>query len=176
MTTSGPADIHQVQMQYLADEDRLLLRLNTHDKVEIRLLITRRYLKILWPNLTKALADSPGMQQYDQNTRRAAAAFEHQNVMSSADVSKQFKEEQQQLAWGEEALLLTKVAVRKSKEGVTILNLAGSRGNGMDIAQGSQVLHYIYKLILDSIGHTDWDLRLQDLSAGIEQFDPSKLN
>lgn len=45
LTTIGRMQIHQLQASYQADQDRILLRLNTHSGEEMRVWLTRRMLK-----------------------------------------------------------------------------------------------------------------------------------
>ena len=46
-------------MEYVAEEDRLLLRVQTVDHNEFLVWLTRRYVKQLWPLLVKLLERDP---------------------------------------------------------------------------------------------------------------------
>ena len=39
-----------LRLDYDAGEDRLVLRISTHDQTEVRLWLTRRFTKALWRN------------------------------------------------------------------------------------------------------------------------------
>lgn len=43
--------LHQITMSFLAEDDRLLMRVSTTDKNEFHFLLTRRFVNILWPAL-----------------------------------------------------------------------------------------------------------------------------
>ena len=51
--------LHQFNMEYVAEEDRLLLRVQTVDHNEFLVWLTRRYVKQLWPLLVKLLERDP---------------------------------------------------------------------------------------------------------------------
>ena len=50
-------NIHQLSVNYLQEQDRILLRINTSAGEELRLWLTRRLTLNLWPMLTKIVAD-----------------------------------------------------------------------------------------------------------------------
>ncbi len=56
LTTIIAMQIHQLQASYQADQDRILLRLNTHSGEEMRVWLTRRMLKGMLGHVQK-LAD-----------------------------------------------------------------------------------------------------------------------
>ena len=47
--------IHQLSVNYLAEQDRILMRVNTAASEEMRLWLTRRLMLGLWPLLSKLL-------------------------------------------------------------------------------------------------------------------------
>ena len=45
--------LHQLKVDYDAEQDRLLMMVATSESVELRLALTRRFVKLLWPLLVK---------------------------------------------------------------------------------------------------------------------------
>jgi hypothetical protein len=45
--------LHQLKVDYNAEQDRLLMLIATSDGVELRMWLTRRFVKLLWPLLVK---------------------------------------------------------------------------------------------------------------------------
>jgi len=43
--------LHQLKVDYDAEQDRLLMLVATNEGVELRLSLTRRFVKLLWPLL-----------------------------------------------------------------------------------------------------------------------------
>lgn len=51
-------NIHQMQMSYLTQEDRLILSINSQDKEEFRLFLTRRIIISFWDILNRTITHS----------------------------------------------------------------------------------------------------------------------
>ena len=45
--------LHQLKIDFNAEQDRLLMLVSTDDGAEVRMWITRRFVKLLWPLLVK---------------------------------------------------------------------------------------------------------------------------
>jgi hypothetical protein len=45
--------LHQLKVEYDAEQDRLIMLVATSEPVELRLALTRRFVKLLWPLLVK---------------------------------------------------------------------------------------------------------------------------
>ena len=43
--------LHQLKLDFIPEQDRLLLRVSTDTRLEVRLWLTRRILRLLWPLL-----------------------------------------------------------------------------------------------------------------------------
>src|ERR1700704_1586161 len=50
--------LHQLKVDYDAEQDRLLMLVATSEGVELRLALTRRFVKLLWPLLVKPAAEA----------------------------------------------------------------------------------------------------------------------
>ena len=86
--------LHQVHVEFAPAEDRILLKLNTMDREELRFWLTRKFVKTFWDTLQKLLAESgraaaqpdpalkKAMVELDQE--RAAPADWRHPVMSFA--------------------------------------------------------------------------------------------
>ena len=64
--------IHQLSVNYLAEQDRILMRVNTAASEEMRLWLTRRLMLGLWPLLTKLLTKHLLKLEADGAARREA--------------------------------------------------------------------------------------------------------
>ena len=51
--------LHQLKIDFNAEQDRLLMLVSTDDGAEVRMWLTRRFVKLLWPLLAKR-AEAPG--------------------------------------------------------------------------------------------------------------------
>jgi len=80
--------IHQLQVTYLMEHDRILVRLNTHCAEELRLWLTRRMVRNLFPHIigiTDALiSEQVADTHHDGVDRKALTQFKKQELLSKA--------------------------------------------------------------------------------------------
>ncbi len=109
--------IHQLSVTYLAEQDRILVRVNTAAAEEMRLWLTRRLMLGLWPLLGKLLTrhllklESAGtsLETADEGLKKMLADFRKEEFLKNADFETPYKQDQPQLPLGEEPLLVTDV-------------------------------------------------------------------
>ena len=53
--------LQQINVEYSAEQDRLLMRIGTSEGSEMRLSLTRRYVKLLWPLLVRLAEEHLGL-------------------------------------------------------------------------------------------------------------------
>lgn len=109
--------IHQLSVTYQAEQDRILVRINTAAAEEMRLWLTRRLLLGLWPLLSRLLtrhllrleAAGTSLDTADEDLRRMLAEFRKEEFLRDADFDTPYEENQAVLPLGEEPLLVTDV-------------------------------------------------------------------
>jgi hypothetical protein len=109
--------IHQLSVTYLAEQDRILVRINTASAEEMRLYLTRRLMLGLWPLLSKLLtrhllkleAAGTSLETADEDLKRMLAEFRKEEFLKDADFDTPYKENQSVLPLGEAPLLVTDV-------------------------------------------------------------------
>ncbi len=116
-------NIHQLSVNYLQEQDRILARVNTTDGAELRLWLTRRLTLGLMPLLQKLVTEhvakqealkSPGMSPTaaaDARTKEMLAEFKKEASLQKSDFKTPFKEQPAQLPLGAKPLLVTEVNV-----------------------------------------------------------------
>jgi hypothetical protein len=113
----GPMKIHQLSVTYLAEQDRILMRVNTAAAEEMRLWLTRRLMLGLWPLLSKLLtkhllkleAAGSSLETADEDLKKMLADFRKEEFLKHADFDTPYQDNQPQLPLGEEPLLVTDV-------------------------------------------------------------------
>ena len=111
--------IHQLSVNYLAEQDRILVRINTAASEEVRMWLTRRLMLGLWPLLTrlatkhllKLEAAGSSLEKADEDLRKMLADFRKEEFLREADFDTPYKEDQTTLPLGEDPLLVTDVDV-----------------------------------------------------------------
>lgn len=109
--------IHQLSVTYLAEQDRILVRVNTAAAEEMRLWLTRRLMLGLWPLLSKLLtkhllkleAAGTSLDTADEDLKKMLADFRKEEFLKNADFDTPYQENQSELPLGEEPLLVTDV-------------------------------------------------------------------
>ncbi|HVC12766.1 MAG TPA: hypothetical protein VNE59_14070, partial [Burkholderiales bacterium] len=71
--------LHQIKIDYHAEQDRILMLISTNEAVEVRAWLTRRYVMLLWPLLVKQAEEaSPRIStQANPEARKALLGLEH---------------------------------------------------------------------------------------------------
>lgn len=148
----------QIQVRYIQEEDRILMRMNSVAGEEFRFWLTRRFLLRLWPVLQEALLSSPAAKQYhDPASRQAIMAFEHERAQSKAAFDNPFRESDN-LPLGKEPLVVTKAGFRHQDNGSLQLALKNTADQGIDLTLGNDVLHLLCKLLDDAAQQSGWKL------------------
>lgn len=109
--------IHQLSVNYLAEQDRIFVRINTAASEEVRLWFTRRLMLGLWPLLSRLLTrhllqlESAGssLQAADDGLKKMLADFRKEQFLQEADFDTPYQEKQQALPLGPEPVLVTDV-------------------------------------------------------------------
>lgn len=167
-------DFHQVHIQYLPEEDRIVIKINSKKNEQFSIAFTRRFTRVFWPVLLDVLVSDPAFAAYDPTTKHVAAEFKHEKIMASADTQKPFQQENVSYPWGETPQLMAKAIVKKPTqgEGLMSIGLYANNNLGFEFPANHPFLHYLYKGFLDLEKATDWNLQLQDLNdrslAGLE--------
>jgi hypothetical protein len=153
------AKIEQIQIKFVPVEDRLLMRVAGDEGLEFRFWLTRRFVKMIWPALGKALHLSPGVQtQASPLAQREVLAFEHEKAVSDADFITPYKESPKTLPLGDAPILLSKMQLRRDQDGSFMMSLAPETGAGIDLAINDKLLHSVAELIANGAQLAQWEL------------------
>ena len=159
------SQISQIQIKFIATEDRLLLRVSSSAQQEFRFWLTARLVKMLYPALYDTLSKtSPVAAQSVPEAKREVVAFEHQQAVSKTDFKTNFKEVKQDFPLGDTPILVTKCQLRPNPDGNTVLALAPEQGQGIDINLSNELLHSFTKLLTDACKIAEWQLGAQTLA------------
>jgi hypothetical protein len=153
--------IHQIQIGFDEQEDRLLLRVSTTDGCEYRFWLTRRFTKQLWVLLLKMLEWDRAVQgQLDTATRHTVLEIQHEGYAQQGDFSRNFEERPHRMPLGEAPILLFQAKGIRRDQGLQVLNLHPRQGQGLDLTLDTRLLHILAKLLRDAAARTGWDVNL----------------
>lgn len=156
-------DIHQLQASYQADEDRILLRLNTHSGEEMRVWLTRRMLKGMLGHVQR-LADHLRAMR---NAAATADAEEDTSGTLDNDFESPFESsEQTVLPLGERPLLTTALHVSPDADNSLKVRFDevsdghSEPGRSMEITLGPELLVGFVQVIDAVLKVADWGITL----------------
>ena len=153
--------LHQLRLDYSAEQDRLLLRISTDDGKEVLLWLTRRCVNLMWPMLVEMAQSSPRIAlQSTPEARAALLGFEHEQALRGADFSRPYDETTRERPLGQEPLLVTRMQVGRDTEGNHVLSLAPAAERRVNVTLDDKLLHSFCRLLQKVVGDTDWDLTL----------------
>ena len=140
--------LHQITMSFLAEDDRLLMRVSTTDKNEFHFLLTRRFVNILWPALMTVIEkeDPASKQNLMPGARKAVTAMKHQEAIAESNFSHTHDEDTKQLT--PNPLLVTGGSVNPGKQGVTGLTFKTQGGAEIKISLNKTLLHALCRLLI----------------------------
>lgn len=153
--------LHQLRLDYSAEQDRLLLRISTDDGKEVLLWLTRRCVSLLWTLLVDMAQSSPRIAlQSNPEAREALLGFEHEQALRGADFNRPYDESGRVRPFGAEPLLVTRMEGGKDAEGNHVLALSPISGQRVNVTLDDALLHSFCSLLQKVTADTDWGLTL----------------
>ncbi len=158
----GSMRLHQLKLDFVPEHDRLLLRVSTDAQTELRLWLTRRALRLLWPLLVRMLRSAPNIaSQPNPEARDALVGMQHERALRAADFTRAFDEVARELPLGAEPILVARIESKRDAAGNHVLTLLPLAGSGIHLTLDDTLLHSLCKLVLDAVAAADWDLALE---------------
>lgn len=163
-------DLHQLQVSYQAEEDRLLFRASFKAEdgtlQELRAWITRRLLRVLWPAILQTLetqvrldkpqaahasADIVGMDHH--------ASIEH--IRDTGNFDTYYETEISHFPLGEAPLLITSVNFAQHADQPVRINFSPADSGGFELSFTLVMLHGFCSLIREAANMAEWDIALE---------------
>lgn len=150
--------LKQINLAFDAEQDRILMRISTHDAVEYRAWLTRRIVAGLLPAIDgllerDAASHSPARSPEAQ---RAVSEFRHQHAVDRARFTAGY--EAATPAFGDEPLLITRIQLRQLDAEQFLMVLAPPSGDALQLRLGEVLLHGTIKLLRDTVRAAQWNL------------------
>jgi hypothetical protein len=166
--------LHQIKIEFDAEQDRLRMRVSTVSGQEALLWLTRRCVLRLWPLLVGGAEASPQVatRAADPEVKKALLEFQHEKAISQAQFGKQYEEVPRTRPLGDEPLLIAKLQRRTDQAGRVILGLLPNEGQGIFLTLDEQLLHGFIKLLQQAVQRAEWGFKL-DLPWGDSAASPS---
>jgi len=154
--------LHQLKLDFIPEHDRLLLRVSTDNQLEVRLWLTRRALRLLWPLLVQMVRSAPEVAlQSNPQARDALVGMQHEQALSRANFGKPFEEVPREMPLGAEPILVARIQSNKGDSGSQVLGLLPQQGQGIHLTLDNTLLHSLCKLLQNAVAKSDWDIALE---------------
>ena len=163
-------DLHQLQLIYQREEDRILFRasFNEDDKSlqEIRAWLTRRLVQNLWPGIVKALETQVTLDQPQAaHAKTEIVGMEYQASVSGfverGEFNLPFDATAGAYPNGDAPLLVTAAHFTINAKLPLKINFAQADGSGFEVGFTPKVLHAFCTLLQDAVKKAEWGMELQ---------------
>ena len=155
--------LHQLKIDYVAEQDRLLMLIAASEKVEVRMWLTRRFVKLLWPLLVKLAEEaSPRIRtQANPEARKALLGIEHEQAVTKADFSQPYDDSTRATPLGADPVLLARIQTGNDQNGQPIVAMHPAEGQGVTLTLDPVLLHSVCRLLQAAVKKSDWDMELK---------------
>lgn len=177
--------LHQVHVEYEPAEDRILLKFNTMDRQELRLWLTRKFVKSFWDALQKLL-ESLGRAgaQSDPALRKAMVGLEQDRAAPEERFVKGFAGEASSFPLGESPVLITGFSYKAPKRpgggrrsAMGRIAFETASGHEVGLPADATLLHSLSKMLIGINDRTGWDLKLEPgYALGEEPSRPARMH
>lgn len=152
--------LHQINVGYDLQQDRLLLRFSTLEQLEYKMWITRRMLKGMWPGLVQLMQNTPMVrQQAEPAAKQAVVEFQREQALAQTKFGTEYDAAQLPAVPGE-PMLVYGLRMRPNPAGGHDIEFMQRQGAGVHIRLQDAMVHALAKLMQDAVKATDWDMRL----------------
>lgn len=184
-------NIHQLSVTYLAEQDRVLLRINTTASEEMRLWLTRRLMLGLWPLLSRLLTEhllkleaaGTSLDTADEELRKMLADFRKEEFLQHADFDTPYQDKPS-LPLGEDPLLITDVDASPLPNGRLRLSFnerlpGGAAPRSFQLEMEPRLMQGLMHLLEQALSQSQWreafvpPVALED-SAGPDDIGPAR--
>ncbi len=146
--------LQQINLAYVAEEDRLLLKVRTASDAEFRIWFTRRYSGLLLQVLTDQIDREGGYQllasRKETLEQLKSGAFEHSYTHGPG----------LHYPLGERGVLAYRINANKDASGVMALQLLPEQGLGITFTLDKSTLYMLYNLLDQGLRQTEWNLHM----------------
>jgi hypothetical protein len=162
-------NIHQVSVTYDQEQDRLLVRISSHESEELRLWLTRRMTLSLMPILTRTAADQLAQETkgeggtmatpQDLQRQRMVENFRKEALAHASDFKTPYQAKDAALPLGQEPLLVTEVKMALLKSGklqLAFIEKLPEPGRNVRIAISARLTQGLLQLLNKCLKKSQW--------------------
>lgn len=146
--------LQQVNMTYVPEQDRLLLRISTTGDAEFRIWLTRRYCALLMQVFVEQIEREGGYQELASRQDTLAQ-------LRGGALDKPYEPgPRTQYPLTEQGVLAYRINIGKDESGLTRLQLLPEQGQGLNINLDKSTLYMLYNVLEQALTQTEWNLHV----------------
>ncbi len=154
--------LHQINVGHVPDQDRLLVRISTTERIEYRFWLTRHLVRGLWDGIVQRMQHAePVRQQAQPQSRAAVLGFQHERAVSESTFGNAYDNDELSPALPGDPPLIVSVKLGASTAGGHALVFTPKAGAGITVQFNDRMLHAFSKLLRDAAGQAGWNLALK---------------
>jgi hypothetical protein len=154
-------NLEQIRIDFVPEQDRLLMRIASSDRSEVLLWFTRRCVRLMWPLLVKMTQSVPQIaQQALPEARDALLNMQREQALSQANFGRPYDAANRERPLGAEPILVARVNTGRNEQGKHMLALLPQQGQGVTLGLDDTLLHALCKLLQDVVAKAEWNLQL----------------
>jgi hypothetical protein len=150
-------NLQQINVAYIAKEDRLLFRLRAGINTEYRIWFTWRFADILM----KYLVDN--MQMFGGEETIAVSQDTQQDIQKGALDKKYQEPEAPDYPFGENGFFAYQLKSGADKRGTLHLQILPEKGKGINIKLDKKLLFMLHNLLVQGVNHANWMLSYESV-------------
>jgi hypothetical protein len=152
--------LHQINVSFVAREDRLLLRISTRGGDEYRIWLTRRYTRLLIDLLRKQMEKHGGAPTL-------AASGETRRMFRQGAMNRNYDDERSAgLPLGEQGILAQRIHASNAPDGRLALQLLPEGDQGVTLNLDKTLLYFFYNLLTQGVEQAQWNLSSLEEQSG----------
>ncbi|MBU0500126.1 MAG: hypothetical protein KJ558_07180 [Gammaproteobacteria bacterium] len=151
------AKLRQMNVQFVPQEDRLILRVRSDDDSEIRAWLTRRFTRLLLGILQKILAkEQPRTEPV--SLQSAMQSFRRDAALIGADFATPYDSSTASHPLGVAPVMLSTIKYQRTDQGIILLTLGMPDGKTISLQLDRNLLHVLIKLLEDGANSAEWEV------------------
>lgn len=153
--------LQQLNMSYVPEQDRLLLRISTSGDAEYRVWLTRRYCSLLLKVLVEQIERHGGYHEIAsrQDTR--------ERLRGGALGQPYAPPQTLHYPLGEQGVLAYRINVGNQQSGAVALQLLPEQGQGVTFTLDKPTLYLVYNVLEQALTQADWKLHVPSSHAPV---------
>lgn len=168
-------NIYQVQMSYSAQEDRIIMSINSRANEEMRLFLTRRIVTLFWDIINRTiehtLVNKPKLNDIQkipvapiplstgkkETLKEIEQEIYHQNIINESNYTTPFNKGKK-FPVGETPILVEKITINTYGNSNIVFVFESIQGKNISLNLNFQILHNLSDLLVKVMAVTDWNI------------------